>query len=42
MDKGTAELISKQFVEVLIAPSFSLQAKKIFEKKENVIVTTSH
>ena len=36
MDKGTAELISKQFIEVLIAPSFSLQAKKIFEKKENV------
>ncbi len=32
MDNGTAELISKQFVEVLIAPSFSLQAKKIFEK----------
>ena len=36
MDKDTAELICKQFVEVLIAPSFSLKAKKIFEKKENI------
>ena len=36
MDTDTAELICKQFVEVLIAPSFSLKAKKIFEKKENI------
>ena len=35
-DGAAAEAISKQFVEVLIAPSFSDQAKAIFAGKQNV------
>ena len=35
-DGAAAEAISKQFVEVLIAPSFSAEAKTIFATKQNV------
>ena len=35
-DGAAAEAISKQFVEVLIAPSFSDEAKAIFASKQNV------
>jgi phosphoribosylaminoimidazolecarboxamide formyltransferase / IMP cyclohydrolase len=35
-DGAMAEAISKQFVEVLIAPSFSAEAKAIFASKQNV------
>jgi len=35
-DGAAAEAISKQFVEVLIAPSFSAEAKAIFAGKQNV------
>jgi phosphoribosylaminoimidazolecarboxamide formyltransferase/IMP cyclohydrolase len=35
-DGAMAEGISKQFVEVLIAPSFSAEAKAIFASKQNV------
>jgi phosphoribosylaminoimidazolecarboxamide formyltransferase/IMP cyclohydrolase len=35
-DGAAAEAISKQFVEVLIAPSFSDEAKAIFATKQNV------
>ncbi len=35
-DGATAEAISKQFVEVLIAPSFSEEARAIFAAKQNV------
>ena len=35
-DGPAAEAISKQFVEVLIAPSFSVEAKAIFAAKQNV------
>ena len=35
-DGPAAEAISKQFVEVLIAPSFSAEAKTIFAAKQNV------
>ncbi len=31
-----AEAVSKQFVEVLIAPSFTADARKVFESKQNV------
>jgi phosphoribosylaminoimidazolecarboxamide formyltransferase/IMP cyclohydrolase len=37
MDTDTAELICKQFVEVLIAPSFSLKAKKKYLKKKKIL-----
>ncbi|WP_338845779.1 bifunctional phosphoribosylaminoimidazolecarboxamide formyltransferase/IMP cyclohydrolase [Massilia sp. W12] len=36
LDGATAEAVSKQFVEVLIAPSFSPEAKQIFAAKQNV------
>lgn len=36
VDGSAAEAVAKQFVEVLIAPSFSEQAKKIFAAKQNV------
>ena len=36
LDGNAAEAVAKQFVEVLIAPSFSEQAKKIFAAKQNV------
>ncbi len=35
-DGAMAETISKQFVEVLIAPSFTAEAKAIFASKQNV------
>jgi phosphoribosylaminoimidazolecarboxamide formyltransferase/IMP cyclohydrolase len=35
-DGANAEAISKQFVEVLIAPSFTAEAKAIFASKQNV------
>jgi phosphoribosylaminoimidazolecarboxamide formyltransferase / IMP cyclohydrolase len=35
-DGVTAEAISKQFVEVLIAPSFTTEAKAVFANKQNV------
>jgi phosphoribosylaminoimidazolecarboxamide formyltransferase/IMP cyclohydrolase len=35
-DEAIAEAISKQFVEVLIAPSFTVEAKAIFASKQNV------
>jgi AICAR transformylase/IMP cyclohydrolase PurH len=31
-----AEIVAKQFVEVLIAPSFTAEAKAIFAAKQNV------
>ncbi len=36
LDGKAAEAVSKQFVEVLIAPSFSAEARKVFESKQNV------
>ena len=36
VDGNTAEAVAKQFVEVLIAPSFTDEAKKIFAAKQNV------
>ena len=35
-DGAAAEAISKQFIEVLIAPSFSAEAKAVFASKQNV------
>jgi phosphoribosylaminoimidazolecarboxamide formyltransferase/IMP cyclohydrolase len=36
VDGKTAEAIAKQFVEVLIAPAFSAEAKRVFAGKQNV------
>ncbi|MDB5821937.1 MAG: purH [Herminiimonas sp.] len=36
VDGKTAEAITKQFVEVLIAPSFSAEARQVFAGKQNV------
>ena len=36
MDEETAKLIMKQFVEVIIAPSYSDKALNIFKSKENI------
>ncbi len=36
VDGATAEAVSKQFVEVLLAPSFSSEARKVFAAKQNV------
>ncbi len=36
VDRAAAELVSKQFVEVLMAPSFSAEAREIFKGKINV------
>ena len=36
IDGNAAEAIAKQFVEVVIAPSFTEQAKQIFASKQNV------
>src|SRR6478609_6706136 len=36
VDKAAAEQVVKQFVEVLMAPSFSEEAKAIFAAKVNV------
>src|SRR5690606_29118216 len=38
IDGATAESVSKQFVEVLIAPDFSAEALQIFQTKANVRV----
>lgn len=35
-DEATAQAISAQFVEVLLAPSFTLEAQQIFASKQNV------
>ncbi|MDB5991502.1 MAG: bifunctional phosphoribosylaminoimidazolecarboxamide formyltransferase/IMP cyclohydrolase [Herbaspirillum sp.] len=36
LDGRTAEIVAKQFVEVLIAPSFSAEARAVFAAKQNV------
>ncbi len=36
LDAMAAEAVAKQFVEVLIAPSFTADARKLFESKQNV------
>jgi phosphoribosylaminoimidazolecarboxamide formyltransferase / IMP cyclohydrolase len=36
VDGKAAEAIAKQFVEVLIAPAFTAEARKVFEAKQNV------
>ena len=36
VDATAAEAVAKQFVEVLIAPSFTADALKLFESKQNV------
>jgi len=36
LDAAAAEVVAQQFVEVLIAPSFSEGARKVFESKQNV------
>jgi len=36
LDGAAAEAVSKQFVEVLIAPSFTEEAKRVFAAKQNV------
>ncbi len=36
VDGKAAEIVAKQFVEVLIAPSFTAEAKQIFAAKQNV------
>ncbi|HNU65889.1 MAG TPA: bifunctional phosphoribosylaminoimidazolecarboxamide formyltransferase/IMP cyclohydrolase [Methylotenera sp.] len=38
LDKATAEAVSKQFVEVLIAPDYTADALEIFKAKANVRV----
>ena len=36
LDGKAAEAVAKQFVEVLIAPSFTAEARRVFEAKQNV------
>jgi phosphoribosylaminoimidazolecarboxamide formyltransferase/IMP cyclohydrolase len=36
LDGAAAEAVAKQFVEVLIAPSISLEAREVFKTKQNV------
>lgn len=36
LDEAAAQAVAKQFVEVLIAPSFSAGARAVFEAKQNV------
>ena len=36
LDGATAEAVSKQFVEVVLAPLFSVEARKVFAGKQNV------
>ena len=36
LDGAAAQVVAKQFVEVLIAPAFSAEAKQIFSAKQNV------
>ena len=38
VDGATAEMVSKQFVEVILAPSFSAAARQVFKAKQNVRV----
>ncbi len=38
LDGAAAEMVSRQFVEVLIAPSFTAEARAIFAAKQNVRV----
>ncbi len=40
VDGHTAEAVAKQFVEVVLAPSFSADAKKVFASKQNVRLLT--
>ena len=40
IDKATAEEISKIFLEIVIAPSFTQEALEIIEKKKNIRVLT--
>lgn len=40
VDKAAAEAVSKQFVEVLMAPEFSAEALEIFKSKVNVRLMT--
>jgi phosphoribosylaminoimidazolecarboxamide formyltransferase / IMP cyclohydrolase len=40
VDGTTAEAVSKQFVEVLLAPAFSDAARKVFAAKQNVRLLT--
>ena len=40
VDKAAAEAVSKQFVEVLMAPAFSAEALEIFKSKVNVRLMT--
>jgi phosphoribosylaminoimidazolecarboxamide formyltransferase / IMP cyclohydrolase len=36
LDGATAEAVSKQFVEVVLAPLFSVEARRVFAAKQNV------
>ena len=36
LDGATAEAVSKQFVEVVLAPLFSVESRKVFSAKQNV------
>jgi phosphoribosylaminoimidazolecarboxamide formyltransferase/IMP cyclohydrolase len=36
LDEAAAQAVAKQFVEVLIAPSFSAAARNVFAAKQNV------
>ena len=38
VDKATAEAVSQQFMEVLIAPEFTAEAKEVLAAKQNVRV----
>src|SRR3954469_24481741 len=40
VDGPTAEAVSKQFVEVVIAPSYDEEARKVFRAKQNVRLLT--
>lgn len=40
VDGQTAEAVAKQFVEVVMAPSFTAEAKQVFAAKQNVRVLT--
>ena len=40
IDKKTAEEISKIFIEIVLAPSFSLEAAEILSKKKNIRLMT--
>ena len=40
VDEATAEAVSKQFVEVVLAPAFDEAARKVFRAKQNVRLLT--